>query len=67
MGLRELRLKRGMTQQQLAEKVGTTRGSISAIEIGARKEGNLTLAMAVKLCDALLVANPRKLLDDDHK
>ena len=45
MGLRELRLKRGMTQQQLAEKVGTTRGSISAIEIGARKEGNLTLAM----------------------
>ena len=65
MSLRELRLKRGLTQQQLAEKVGTSRGNIAAIECGSRPEANLTLATAVKLCDALRVANPRKLLDSD--
>ena len=30
MGLRELRLKRGMTQQQLAEKLGVTQQHVAA-------------------------------------
>ncbi|RDX18563.1 MULTISPECIES: helix-turn-helix domain-containing protein [Bifidobacterium] len=66
MGLKELRTKRGLTQRELAEKVGMSGGNIAAIECGRRSEANLTLATAVKLCDALRVANPRKLLDSDE-
>lgn len=65
MGLKELRMKRGMTQRELAEKVGMSGGNIAAIECGRRSEANLTLATAIKLCDALKVRNPRKLLDSD--
>lgn len=67
MGLKELRMKRGLTQRELAEKVGISGGNIAAIECGRRSEANLTLATAVKLCDALRVANPRKLLDSDSE
>lgn len=66
MGLKELRIKRGLTQRELAEKVGMSGGNIAAIECGRRSEANLTLATAVKLCDALRVRNPRKLLDSDE-
>lgn len=66
MGLKELRLKRGLTQRELAEKVGMSGGNIAAIECGRRSEANLTLATAIKLCDALKVRNPRKLLDSDE-
>lgn len=65
MGLKELRTKRGLTQRELAEKVGMSGGNISDIESGRRSEANLTLATAIKLCDALRVRNPRKLLDSD--
>lgn len=65
MGLKELRMKRGLTQRELAEKVGMSGGNISDIESGRRSEANLTLATAIKLCDALRVRNPRKLLDSD--
>lgn len=65
MSLRELRLKRGMTQQQLAEKVGMSRGNIADIETARRKTENITLAKAIALCDALHVSNPRKLLDPE--
>lgn len=65
MGLKELRMKRGLTQRELAEKVGMSGGNIAAIECGRRSEANLTLATAIKLCDALHVANPRKLLDSE--
>ena len=67
MGLRELRLKRGMTQQQLAEKLGVTRQHVAAYENGVNSVSNMTLAKALRMCDALHVANPRKLLDDDDK
>lgn len=67
MGLKELRTKRGLTQRELAEKVGMSGGNISDIESGRRSEANLTLATAIKLCDALSVANPRKLLDSDSE
>lgn len=33
MGMRELRLKRGMTQQQLADKAGLTQQRIGAYEM----------------------------------
>lgn len=66
MGLKELRMKRGLTQRELAEKVGMSGGNIAAIECGRRSEANLTLATAIKLCDALRVANPRKLLDSNE-
>lgn len=66
MGLKELRTKRGLTQRELAEKVGMSGGNISDIESGRRSEANLTLATAIKLCVALRVANPRKLLDYDE-
>lgn len=66
MGLKELRTKRGLTQRELAEKVGMSGGNISDIKSGRRSEANLTLATAIKLCDALRVANPRKLLDYDE-
>lgn len=65
MGLKELRTKRGLTQRKLTEKVGMSGGNISDIESGRRSEANLTLATAIKLCDALRVRNPRKLLDSD--
>lgn len=67
MGLKELRTKRGLTQRELAEKVGMSGGNIAAIECGRRSEANLTLATAIKLCDALKVRNPRKLLDSDSE
>ena len=67
MSLKELRLKRGLTQRELAEKVGMSGGNIAAIECGRRSEANLTLATAIKLCDALKVRNPRKLLDSDSE
>lgn len=65
MGLKELRMKRGLTQRELAKKAGMSGGNISDIESGRRSEANLTLATAIKLCDALRVRNPRKLLDSD--
>ena len=67
MSLKELRMKRGLTQRELAEKVGMSGGNISDIESGRRSEANLTLATAIKLCDALRVANPRKLLASDSE
>lgn len=67
MSLKELRMKRGLTQRELAEKVGMSGGNISDIESGRRSEANLTLATAIKLCDALKVRNPRKLLDPDSE
>lgn len=67
MSLKELRMKRGLTQRELAEKVGMSGGNISDIESGRRSEANLTLATAIKLCDALRVRNPRKLLDSDSE
>lgn len=63
MGLKELRMKRGLTQQQLADKVGTSRPRIAAYESGTNDVANMTLGNALKFCSALHVSNPRKLLD----
>ena len=65
MGLRELRLKRGMTQKQLADKIGVTQQHVAAYENGVNSVENMTLDKAIRICDALHVSNPRKLLEDD--
>lgn len=67
MGMRELRLKRGMTQQQLADKVGMSQSRIAAYESGTNDVSNMTLGNALKFCSALRIANPRKLLDSDSE
>lgn len=64
MSLKELRLKRGMTQQQLAAKLGVTRQYLSHFENGERDITNMTLGNAIRICDALRVSNPRKLLEE---
>lgn len=67
MGLKELRMKRGMTQRELAEKVGMSQPRIAAYESGTNDIANMTLGNALKFCSALRVANPRKLLDSDSE
>ena len=67
MGLRELRLKRGMTQQQPAEKLGVTQQHVAAYENGVNSISNMTLAKALRMCDALHVANPRKLRSEERR
>ena len=67
MGLKELRMKRGLTQRELAERIGVTRQHIAAFESGARKTGGMSLDVAIRICDALKVRNPRKLLDSDSE
>lgn len=65
MGLKELRLKRGLTQRELAEQIGVTRQRVAAFETGARKTSGMSLEVAIRICDVLKVRNPRKLLDSD--
>ena len=65
MGLRELRLKRGMTQQQLADKIGVSRPRVAAFETGQRSAGGMSLDVAIRICDTLHVKNPFKLLESD--
>ena len=67
MSLSELRLKRGLTQSQLGEKVGVSQQRLAEYELGKRPIGNMTLDNALRICDALRVSNPRKLLDADTK
>lgn len=67
MDIRELRLKRGMTQQQLADKAGLTQQRIAAYENGVNSIKNMTLGNAIRICDALHIKNPRKLLDSDSE
>lgn len=66
MSLKELRLKRGMTQRELANKSNVPYSRIAATETGARPIGSMSLDVAIRLCDALKVSNPRKLLEPDN-
>lgn len=46
----EARMKKGMTQTQIARKMGTTQSAIARVESGS---GNPTIAFMQKLADAL--------------
>ena len=65
MGLRDLRIKQGLTQQQLAEKSGIQRVNVAQFESGTRDLSNASLATGLRLADALHVSNPKKLLEPD--
>lgn len=64
-GLKELKLKRGMTQQQLGESAGLSRSRITDFESGQRFAGGMSLDVAMRICDVLHAKNPRKLLELD--
>ncbi len=51
--LKEIRERRGLTQAQLAEKVGVTREYITMLETGARR--NPAIEILVRLAKALNV------------
>lgn len=53
MGLREKRLEKGLTLQQLAELSGVHYMKIHQIETGKIKPANVTLKNALKLAKAL--------------
>ena len=53
MGLREKRLEKGLTLQQLAELSGVHYVKIHQIETGKIKPENVTLKNALKLAKAL--------------
>ena len=65
MSLKELRMKRGLMQLHLADKIDVTRQHVAASENDARKTGSISLDVAIRICDALYVRNPRKLLDSE--
>ena len=53
-----------MTQKQLADKIGVTQQRVAAYENGVNSVENMTLDESIRICDALHVKNPRKLLED---
>lgn len=66
MNLRDLRLKRGLTQAQLAKRADVHVVNITQFETGARDLRTASFDTALRLADALHVANPRKLLDSER-
>ena len=67
MNLRDLRLKRGLTQAQLAKRAGVHVVNVTQFETGARDLRTASFDTALRLADALHVANPRKLLDSERQ
>lgn len=53
MTLRELRLKAGLTQKELAIRSGVHSRQIQRVELGTSRIENLTLINAKRLADAL--------------
>ena len=66
MNLRDLRLSRGLTQRELAARSGVHHIAIARFESGERDIRTASLDTALRLCDALHVANPRRLLDSER-
>lgn len=68
--IKELRLDRGLSQQQLADRIGTTKATISKWEKGQRQ---LTLEKMYRLADALqchhveLIDNTAPVSDDENE
>lgn len=53
MTLRELRLKAGLSQKDLAEKSGVNARQIRRVELGTSQIENVTLINAKRIADAL--------------
>lgn len=51
--IKDLRQAAGLTQAQLVERSGVSRGQIQKLESGEIKIGNITLINAARLADAL--------------
>jgi transcriptional regulator with XRE-family HTH domain len=60
--IRELRLKRRLSQEELAERVGIHRNYMSQIENGRR---NISLLNVIKLARGLQVSLPKLMEDVD--
>lgn len=60
--VRNLRLKKGWTQEQLAETAGVTRVCIVAVEGGKQ---NVSMDIVIRLANALGVLPERLMIDDD--
>jgi len=61
--VRDLRLKKGWTQEQLAETAGVTRVCIVAVEGGKQ---NVSMDIVIRLANALGVLPERLMIDDDE-
>lgn len=61
--IRELRLKRGLSQTVLGERVGLTQGQVGHLENGAR---NLTLEWMKRIARAMDVSVAELLIDEDN-
>ena len=54
INLKEIRLKKGLTQSQLAEAVGVSRVTITKVELGTR---NFSIATLLKVSEFLGVSS----------
>lgn len=60
-----LRTRAGLTQQQLASKIGATVPYISKFETGDRTINNVRLSSAVAIADALGLDDVRELMEPE--
>jgi transcriptional regulator with XRE-family HTH domain len=58
INLKEIRLKKGLTQSQLAEAVGVSRVTITKVELGTR---NFSIATLLKVSEFLGVSSDKLL------
>ena len=66
-----MRTRAGLTQQQLADRIGVTVPYLSKLETGERTINNVRLSSAVSIADALGITDVRLLMqplrnDDDE-
>lgn len=65
MGLRELRRRKGLTQEQLADRTGVHQQTISAYETGRKNPRRMSLELAATFGDALDCVDLRALMSSD--
>lgn len=63
MDMKTLRMRRGLTQSQVATLLGVTQPYIARYESGEHNLGNMTARNFLKLCD-ILNCTPNELLEE---